>query len=206
MGRLFASVLGVTFLVLLMTFRSVVIAAKAIALNVLGVAAAFGAVVAAYQFGWGTVLGLPKVNGISPYMPVFMFALVFGLSMDYHVFLLSRIKERYDATGDNRRAIVEGLARTGPLITGAAAHHGRRVQRIRRGEHPRALAMGVRPGRRRPRGRDRHPGPARPVRDGVARPVANWYLPRWLEWLPRLSFEAPQASEEPEGEREPALA
>ncbi len=121
MWKVFASVLAVTFLVLLVMFRSIVIALKAITLNVLGVGAAFGALVAAYQFGWGEAIGLPSVAGISPYMPVFIFALVFGLSMDYHVFLLSRVKERYDATGDNTRAIVEGLARTGPLITGAAA-------------------------------------------------------------------------------------
>jgi RND superfamily putative drug exporter len=117
-----AFVLGTSFLLLLVMFRSIVIPLKAIALNLLGAGATFGAMVAAYQWGWGsTLLGFPQVEGISPYMPVITFALLFGLSMDYHVFLLSRIKEGYDATGSTASAVVHGLGRTGRLITGAAA-------------------------------------------------------------------------------------
>nr|MBA3606167.1 MMPL family transporter [Acidimicrobiia bacterium] len=116
-----AFVLGTSFLLLLVMFRSIVIPLKAIALNLLGAGATFGAMVAAYQWGWGSaLLGFPEVEGISPYMPVITFALLFGLSMDYHVFLLSRIKEGYDATGDTAAAVVQGLGRTGRLITGAA--------------------------------------------------------------------------------------
>ena len=115
-----AFILGVSFLFLMVTFRSVVIPLKAIVMNLLGTLATFGVLVAVYQWGWGERLGFPHLDGISAYMPVMIFALVFGLSMDYHVFLLSRIKERYDATGDNRAAVIEGVTRTGPLITGAA--------------------------------------------------------------------------------------
>ncbi len=204
--KVFAWVLGVTFLVLLVTFRSVVVALKAITLNVLGFGAAFGALVAAYQFGWGEAIGLPRVEGISPYMPVFVFALVFGLSMDYHVFLLSRIKERYDATGDNTRSIVEGLARTGPLITGAAVIMVAVFGGFAASSIPEMSQWGF------------GLGFAVLIDATVIRVLlvpaamawlgdANWYLPSWLEWLPRMRTEAgtpaPVSSEE--GSHEPAL-
>jgi len=207
MWKVFASVLGVTFLVLLVTFRSVVVAAKAVTLNVLGVSAAFGALVAAYQFGWGAAIGLPTVSGISPYMPVFIFALVFGLSMDYHVFLMSRIKERFDATGDNTRSIIEGLARTGPLITGAAIIMVAVFGGFAASSIPELSQWGF------------GLGFAVLIDATVIRVLlvpsamawlgnANWYLPSWLEWLPKMRIDA---GDEPaavarEDEREPALA
>jgi len=199
-----AIVLTVTFLLLLVMFRSIVIPVKAIALNLLGTLATFGAVVATYQWGWGAALfGFPHLDGISPYMPVMIFALVFGLSMDYHVFLLARVKERYDATGDTKAAVIEGVTRTGPLITGAAlimvaVFSGFAVSAIPElSQWGFGLAVGV-------------------LLDAAVIRVllvpaamvwlgkANWYLPRWLEWLPTLTHE-PTSAPTPDESREPAL-
>ncbi|HEX5770765.1 MAG TPA: MMPL family transporter [Nocardioidaceae bacterium] len=199
-----AIVLTVTFLLLLVMFRSIVIPVKAIALNLLGTLATFGAVVATYQWGWGAALfGFPHLDGISPYMPVMIFALVFGLSMDYHVFLLARVKERYDATGDTKAAVIEGVTRTGPLITGAAlimvaVFSGFAVAAIPElSQWGFGLAVGV-------------------LLDAAVIRVllvpaamvwlgkANWYLPRWLEWLPTLTHE-PTSAPTPDESREPAL-
>ena len=198
------TILIVTFLLLLVMFRSIVIPLKAIALNLLGTLATFGAVVATYQWGWGAALfGFPHLDGISPYMPVMIFALVFGLSMDYHVFLLARVKERYDATGDTKTAVIEGVTRTGPLITGAAlimvaVFSGFAVAAIPElSQWGFGLAVGV-------------------LLDAAVIRVllvpatmvwldkANWYLPRWLEWLPNLTHE-PTTAGTPDEAREPAL-
>jgi RND superfamily putative drug exporter len=202
-----AFILGASFLLLLVAFRSIVIPLKAIALNLVGTLATFGVLVAVYQWGWGErLLGLPHVEGISPYMPVMVFALVFGLSMDYHVFLLSRIKERYDATGDNTRAVADGLTRTGPLITGAAiimvavfgGFAAASVPEISQWGF--GLAAGVLIDATIIRALL---VPAAMVWLGTA----NWYLPAWLGWLPRWNFEAPSAvASRKEDEREPALA
>ena len=199
-----AIILTVTFLLLLVMFRSIVIPVKAIALNLLGTLATFGAVVATYQWGWGAALfGFPHLDGISPYMPVMIFALVFGLSMDYHVFLLARVKERYDATGDTKSAVIEGVTRTGPLITGAAlimvaVFSGFAVSAIPElSQWGFGLAVGV-------------------LLDAAVIRVllvpaamvwlgkANWYLPRWLEWLPTLTHE-PTSAPTPDESCEPAL-
>jgi RND superfamily putative drug exporter len=118
-----ALVVGLTMLALFIGFRSVLIAAKAVALNLLSVATAFGAVVLVFQDGFGvTLLGLAEpLGGNFPAIPVIVFAVVFGLSMDYEVFLVSRVAEARSAGMSDREAIVEGLARTGGLITSAAA-------------------------------------------------------------------------------------
>ncbi|MDP9179067.1 MAG: MMPL family transporter [Gemmatimonadota bacterium] len=118
-----ALVVGLTMLALLVGFRSVLIAAKAVALNLLSVATAFGAVVLVFQDGFGiTLLGLAEpLGGNFPAIPVIVFAVVFGLSMDYEVFLVSRVAEARRAGMSDRDAISEGLARTGGLITSAAA-------------------------------------------------------------------------------------
>jgi RND superfamily putative drug exporter len=118
-----ALVVGLTMLALLIGFRSVLIAAKAVALNLLSVASAFGAVVLVFQDGFGVrLLGLPQaLGGNFPAIPVIVFAIVFGLSMDYEVFLVSRVAEARRAGMSDRDAIAEGLARTGGLITSAAA-------------------------------------------------------------------------------------
>ncbi len=116
-----AAVVGLSFLLLVVVFRSVVIAAKAAVLNLLGIGAAFGVVVMVFQWGWGgSLIGLESTVPIVSFIPMFMFAVVFGLSMDYEVFLLSRIREHHlEGLGD-REAIVRGLASTARVITAAA--------------------------------------------------------------------------------------
>ena len=116
---LVASVLVLTYILLLRAFRSVVLPAKAIVLNLLSVAAAFGLLVAAFRWGLGKPLGLIEYDQITGWIPVFLFAVLFGLSMDYEVFLVSRMREEWDATGNNREAVAQGLAKTGRLVTAA---------------------------------------------------------------------------------------
>ena len=116
------AVLIVSFLVLMAVFRSVAVALKAVLLNLLSIGAAYGVVVAVFQWGWGAgVLGLGEPGPVEAWAPMMLFAILFGLSMDYEVFLLSRVKEEYDRTGDNATAVADGLARTARLITAAAA-------------------------------------------------------------------------------------
>jgi RND superfamily putative drug exporter len=200
-----AIVLGSSFILLLVAFRSVVVPVVAIALNLLSTAAAFGMLVAVFQWGWGgELLGFPQVDGIAPWIPLFLFAVLFGLSMDYHVFLLSRIKERFDVTGDNRESIAYGLSRTGSLITGAALIMVAVFSGFALGDLAEFSQMGF--------------GLAAAVilDATVVRTMlvpalmtllgrANWYLPQWLEWLPKVSIEGtpePQEAPEVEGERE----
>jgi uncharacterized membrane protein YdfJ with MMPL/SSD domain len=119
--RVILFVLGLSFVLLLLVFRSVVVPLKAVVLNLLSVGATYGCLVAVFQKGWGqAVVGFQHTATIEPWLPLFLFAVLFGLSMDYHVFLLSRIRERYDETQDNRQAVAFGLRTTGKLITGAA--------------------------------------------------------------------------------------
>ncbi len=182
-------VLGASLLLLLVTFRSVTIAATAIVLNVLSTGAAYGVLVAVFQFGWGAeLLGMPVVDGIAPWIPLFLFAVLFGLSMDYHVFLLSRIKERHAATGNTKDAIAFGLSRTGSLITGAALIMVAVFAGFALGDLAEFNQMGL--------------GLAVAVilDATVVRTLlvpslmallgeANWYLPRWLGWLPHLQVD-----------------
>jgi RND superfamily putative drug exporter len=117
-----AIVVALSFLVLLLAFRSLPIPAKAAAMNLLSVAASYGVVTAVFQWGWGaSLIGLDHAIPIVSFVPLLMFAILFGLSMDYEVFLLTQIREHYTAHGDARRAVVEGLANTGRVITSAAA-------------------------------------------------------------------------------------
>ncbi len=117
-----AVVLSLSFVLLLVAFRSVVIPAKAILMNLLSVGAAYGLMVLVFQKGVGAeLLGFTRVDTIEAWVPLFLFSLLFGLSMDYQVFLLSRIKERYDHTGDTREAVAHGVGKTAGIITGAAA-------------------------------------------------------------------------------------
>ncbi|MGW3968756.1 MMPL family transporter [Streptomyces ardesiacus] len=114
-------VIGLGCLLLLLAFRSVGIPLKAAAMNVAAVAAAFGVVVAIFQWGWGSeLLGLGSAGPIEPFLPVIMVSVLFGLSMDYQVFLVSRMYEEWLETGDNRRAVRVGLAETGRVINSAA--------------------------------------------------------------------------------------
>ncbi|MFF4294262.1 MMPL family transporter [Streptomyces vinaceus] len=114
-------VLAIAGLLLLLAFRSPLVAAKAAVLNLLSVAAAYGVLTALFQWGWGAApLGLGGPVPVPGYVPLLMFAVLFGLSMDYEVFLLSAVREAWLASGDNRGAVVTGLARTGRIITSAA--------------------------------------------------------------------------------------
>jgi len=116
-----AVVVAAAFVLLLVVFRGVLVALKAALLNLLSIAASYGVLVAVFQWGWGSsLLGVPEPVPIESYVPMMMFAIVFGLSMDYEVFLLSRIREGWLATGDNRRAVAAGLSATGRVITCAA--------------------------------------------------------------------------------------
>ncbi len=186
-------VLGASMVLLLVTFRSVTIAVTAIVLNILSTGAAYGVLVAVFQFGWAAdLLGMPKVDGIAPWIPLFLFAVLFGLSMDYHVFLLSRIKERHAATGDTKDAIAFGLSRTGALITGAALIMVAVFAGFALGDLVEFSQMGL--------------GLAVAVilDATVVRTLlvpslmamlgeANWYLPTWLAWLPKLQVEGDSA-------------
>ncbi|MBI5948160.1 MAG: MMPL family transporter [Chloroflexi bacterium] len=115
------AVLALSFLLLMAVFRSLLVPLKAVIMNLLSVGAAYGVVVAVFQWGWGaSLIGLGKDGPIEAWVPMMLFAVVFGLSMDYEVFLLSRIREEFDRTGDNGLAVADGLAATGRVITAAA--------------------------------------------------------------------------------------
>jgi putative drug exporter of the RND superfamily len=117
-----AIVVALSFFVLLVAFRSLLVPIKAAAMNLLSVAAAYGVVTAVFQLGWGSsLIGLDHSIPIVSFVPLLMFAILFGLSMDYEVFLLTQMREHYKQYGDERRAVVEGLANTGRVITSAAA-------------------------------------------------------------------------------------
>jgi RND superfamily putative drug exporter len=115
------AVLGLSFLLLMMVFRSVLVPLKAVLLNLLSIGAAYGVLVMVFQWGWGAgLIGLESTSPIDPFIPMFMFAVLFGLSMDYEVFLLSRVREKYLATGDNDTSVIHGIAGTARVITSAA--------------------------------------------------------------------------------------
>ncbi len=115
------AVIGLSFLVLMLVFRSVLVPLKAAVLNVLGVGAAYGVIVAVFQWGWGaSLIGVHENVPIMPLAPMLMFAILFGLSMDYEVFLMSRVREQYLKHFDPRRAVVEGVGSTARVITSAA--------------------------------------------------------------------------------------
>lgn len=182
-------VLTSSFIVLMIVFRSIVVPIKAILLNLLSTSAAYGALVMVFQWGWGAELfGFTQVNAIAPWLPLFLFSVLFGLSMDYHVFLLSRVKEDYDRTQDTQSSIVHGLSKTGSLITGAAAIMLAVFSGFALGDVPELAQMGF--------------GLAVAViLDATIVRVllvpslmsllgnVNWYLPKWLKWLPDTKIE-----------------
>jgi RND superfamily putative drug exporter len=182
-------VLGCCLVLLLVSFRSLVVALTAVLLNVLSTGAAYGMLVAVFQWGWlADALGVPRTDGITPWLPVFLFAVLFGLSMDYHVFLLSRIKERHSAGEGVRDAIEHGLSRTGSLITGAALIMVAVFAGFAMSDLAAMSQMGL--------------GLAVAVilDATVVRTLLvpalmallgewNWYLPRWLRWLPHVHVE-----------------
>jgi RND superfamily putative drug exporter len=121
MPLLLGVVLLLSFLLLMAVFRSVLVPLKAVVMNLLSIGAAYGFTVALFQWGWGMeLIGVDRAGPIEAWVPMFLFAIVFGLSMDYEVFLLSRIKEEYDRTRDNAVAVADGLAATARVITAAA--------------------------------------------------------------------------------------
>ena len=117
----FGAVLALSFVLLMVVFRSTLVPIKAVIMNLLSIAAAYGFIVAVFQWGWfGGVFGIEEAP-IEPFIPIMMFAIVFGLSMDYEIFLLSRVKEEFDRTGDAVGSVADGLASTARVITAAAA-------------------------------------------------------------------------------------
>ncbi|MGZ5299591.1 MAG: MMPL family transporter [Actinomycetota bacterium] len=189
-----AFVLGLSFLLLMVVFRSLILPIKAILMNLLSVAAAYGAVTLVFQKGVGigffNAIGFQfhQSEAIEAWLPLFLFSILFGLSMDYHVFLLSRIREEYDKTHDNTEAVAYGLRTTAGIITGAAI-----IMVV--------VFTGFASGRL---------GPLQQMGFGLAVAVFmdativrtllvpagmrllgdwNWYLPRWLQWLPQLNVE-----------------
>jgi len=116
------TVLLLSFLLLMAVFRSILVPLKAVVMNLLSIGAAYGVIVAVFQWGWGaSLIGVGKAGPVEAWAPMMLFAILFGLSMDYEVFLLSRIREDYDRTGDNAMAVANGLASTARVITAAAA-------------------------------------------------------------------------------------
>jgi RND superfamily putative drug exporter len=115
------AVVALSFLLLMLVFRSVMVPLKAAVMNMLSIGAAYGVIVAVFQWGWGKgLIGLESTVPVNPFVPMIMFAVLFGLSMDYEVFLLSRVREEYQRTRDSHQSVVDGLASTARVITSAA--------------------------------------------------------------------------------------
>jgi putative drug exporter of the RND superfamily len=117
---LVVAVLVLSYLILLRAFRSVFLPLKAVLMNLLSVSATYGVLVLVFQYGWGEWLGLQQSDQVDAWIPIFLFAMLFGLSMDYEVFLLSRMREEWDKRRDNQAAVAFGLEHTGRIITAAA--------------------------------------------------------------------------------------
>ena len=182
-------VVCLSFILLAIVFRSLVIPLTAAFMNLLSIAAAFGILVAVFQWGWaGSVFQVNQTGPIEAFLPVMLFAILFGLSMDYEVFLITRIQEEYAKTGDNRTAVRNGLAATGKTITAAALIMilvfgafilgGIRVIK----EFGLGLAGGI-------------AMDAVVIRMAVVPAVmillgkSNWWFPKWLEWLPHVTVD-----------------
>ena len=190
----FGGVLLTSFVLLLMVFRSVLVPVKAVVMNLLASAAAFGVLALAVSGGWlGDLVGIPEAIPVPIQLPIGIFAILFGLSMDYEVFLLSRIKEEYDRTGDNALAVADGLAKSARVITAGAAIMVTVFLSFVLGHDVMAKMFGI--------------GLAAAVLIDatlirmVLVPATmellgdrNWWLPNWLDrLLPRLTVDGPQA-------------
>jgi RND superfamily putative drug exporter len=190
-------VLALSFVLLLFAFRSLVIAVQAILMNLLSVGAAYGLVTLVFQDGVGAgLLGFTSVERILAWLPLLMFCVLFGLSMDYHIFLLSRIRERYDQSGDTRDAVVFGVGSTGGIITGAALIMVAVFAGVAMGDMTmfQQLGFGL--------------AVAIAIDATIVRVVtvpatmtllgrASWYLPRWLEWLPQVKLDEAAVTDAP---------
>jgi RND superfamily putative drug exporter len=185
-----AVVIALSFLLLMAVFRSLLVPLKAAVMNLLSIGAAYGVVVAVFQWGWGAdLIGVDRPGPIMAFIPMMLFAILFGLSMDYEVFLLSRIREEYDRGGDNATAVADGLAATARVITAAAAIMVFIFASFVLGDDPivKTFGLGL--------------AVAVFVDATVVRMVlvpatmellgdANWWLPRWLDrLLPRVDLE-----------------
>jgi uncharacterized membrane protein YdfJ with MMPL/SSD domain len=187
----FAFVLFFAFALLLVSFRSLVIAAKAVILNLLSVAAAYGVLVLVFQHGWGKgLIGFDYTGGIISFLPIFMFVILFGLSMDYHVFIISRIREARDRGLSTEEAVAHGIKTTAGVVTSAAIVMVCVFAVFATGSIILLQQLGV--------------GLAAAILidativRAVLLPASmlllgdrNWYLPKWLEWLPHLDHGAP---------------
>jgi uncharacterized membrane protein YdfJ with MMPL/SSD domain len=185
----FAFVLGLAFLLLVVAFRSVVVAVKAVALNLLSVGAAYGVLVLVFQHGYGeSLLGFESNGGVVSWLPLFLFVVLFGLSMDYHVFILSRVREAVDKGAKTEDAVVGAIGATAGTVTSAAAVMVAvfaifaTLSTLEMKELGVGLAVAI------------------AIDATIVRAVLlpatmkllgnwNWYLPRWLRWMPRLSLE-----------------
>jgi RND superfamily putative drug exporter len=193
---IFVFVLGLSFVLLMIVFRSIVVPIKAILMNLLSVGAAYGLLVAVFQNGWGAELfGFQQTDVIEAWIPLFLFTVLFGLSMDYHIFLLSRIKERYDITGKNDESVAFGLGSTGAIITGAALIMVAVFGGFAAGDLVMFQQMGF--------------GLAvavildATIIRSVLVPATmkllgdrNWYFPSWLSWLPEIHIEGTPTAEQ----------
>ena len=183
-----ACVLGPAFLLLLVTFRSLVIPIKAIVLNLLSVGAAYGVLVLVFQDGHGEkLLGFESTGAVEPWLPLFLFVILFGLSMDYHVFILSRVREAFDRGMPTAEAVRTGIKGTASVVTAAAAVMVAvfaifaTLSSVIFKQFGVGLAVAVL------------------IDATIVRSVLlpatmtllgdwNWYLPRWLQWLPRIGM------------------
>ncbi len=189
--RVIALTLLVTLVLLTLAFRSLVLSVKAILLNLLSVGAAYGLLVLVFQNGVGAeLLGVQQVKVIESWLPVFLFSVLFALSMDYHVFLLTRIRERFSESHDNVDAVVHGISTTARIITGAALIIVVVFAGFAAGDLVMFQQMGL------------GVAVALLIDATIVRSVVvpasmtllgrwNWYLPRWLAWLPELQLDAP---------------
>jgi RND superfamily putative drug exporter len=199
----FAYVLLLAFVLLLVSFRSIVIPTMSVVLNLLSVGAAYGVVVALFQWGWGqSLFGFTSTHSIASWLPLFMFVMLFGLSMDYHVFVLSRIRESYDRTHDTEQGVAHGIERSAGVITAAATVmvfvflSFATMSMVQLKEMGVGLAVAVLLD-------------ATVVR-AMLLPATmkllgprNWYLPRWLQWLPQISSSTPPPPPPPSAGRPP---
>ena len=192
-------VLAVSFLLLMVIFRSIVVPIKAIILNLLSVGATYGILVLVFQKGvLADAFGFQQAETIEAWIPIFLFAIIFGLSMDYHVFLLSRIRERFDESQDNTESVAFGVRSTGRLITGAALIMVAVFMGFAAGDLTGLQQMGF------------GLGIAILLDATIVRIILvpasmkllgkwNWYLPGWLRWMPDLRVEAGQEAVSPAG-------
>jgi RND superfamily putative drug exporter len=186
---IFAFVFGLAFVLMLVTFRSIVIPIKAIVLNLLSVGAAYGVLVLVFQQGHGeSLLGFTSIGGVTNWLPLFLFVVLFGLSMDYHVFILSRVRELYDRGLSTDEAVKRGIATTSGTVTSAAL--------VMVGVFSVFITLTFLDFKELGLGLAAAVLIDATIIRGVLLPASmkllgdwNWYLPRWLEWLPRIGAE-----------------